>query len=172
MNRRADVEDSRSFQYLRRIRISVLEEPCPEGARPSQIPFDRRPELSNLVGRDEGEDIVRLCLAHQLPDEVRPHVRIGVFQSVLELLERQVAIPEKVGPSLRIEEFLPGRRIEHGFSVAPALVWLLVEPTEERLDNLPGTGEPSASLRVVEAAAQIRECEKELHPLRDKVVSL
>ncbi len=64
------------------------------------MPLDPGPELSNLLWRDEAENVIRLRLPHQLPHEVSAHVGIRMSQSRLELLEGQVAIPEKVGPTL------------------------------------------------------------------------
>ena len=117
--------------------IPSLEEPGPEGARATEVPLDSRPELANFTRRHEGEDIVWLRLPHHLPHKVRANVGIGVSQSLLELLESQVAIPEEVGTSLQVEELLSGSWIErHALSVAPALRSPLGElrPSGERAD--------------------------------------
>ena len=78
-----------------------------------------RPELSDLFGRDEAENVVRLRLAHQLANQVSTDVGIRIPQATPKLLERHIAIPEKVRPTFGIQEFLPGRGIEHEVSVAP-----------------------------------------------------
>src|SRR6185295_6594224 len=81
-----------------------VEQPGPEGPGVSEIAFEARPQLPNLARANEGEDVVRLRLPHQLPDEVGSHVEVRALEPGTELIERELAIPEKIGPPLGVQQ--------------------------------------------------------------------
>jgi hypothetical protein len=72
-----------------------LEQPGPEILRTAEIAQETGPELADGPRRYEEEDVVRLRLPHEFAHEVGAHLGIGIVEAVLELLERQIAVPEK-----------------------------------------------------------------------------
>ncbi len=95
-----------------------LEEPRQELARAAETPGESRPEIPDFAGADEQEDVVGLGLAHELPDQIGANLRVGIRETLAELAERQIAVPEKVGTILRIGQPFPGREAQHAASVA------------------------------------------------------
>src|SRR5712691_500388 len=85
-----------------RLAVPSLEEPDPERERLAQIADQQRPQLAHRSQGDKLKDIVGLGLPHQLRHEVRPHIGIRVKQALVELSEREVAIPEKIGTPARV----------------------------------------------------------------------
>ena len=90
-----------------------LEEPRPKIAGPAKVANEARPELADHARTHEGEDVVRLGLPHELADEVRAYVQIRILKTLLELLQREVAVPQEIGTALPVREALTRRGIEH-----------------------------------------------------------
>src|SRR4029077_13258881 len=98
--------------------LPCLEEPRPEVTGLSQVAFQARPELPDLPRRNEGEDVVRLGLTHELAGQIGPHLGIGILEPLAELVQRHVDIPQEVGTPLRIDQQLRGSGIQHAGSLA------------------------------------------------------
>ena len=52
-------------------------------------------------------------MSHELADEVRAALRVGIVQPTLKRFQRQIAVPEEVGSALSIEQEGCRRRIQH-----------------------------------------------------------
>src|SRR5215213_8199793 len=98
-------------------RFPGLEQPGPELPGLPQIALQARPELPDLTGGDECEDVVRFGLAHQFADEIGADIRVRALEPLLEILERHLAVPEEVGMPLFVDEFVWWGRIQHGVAL-------------------------------------------------------
>lgn len=78
-----------------------------------EVTIDGGPEIGELLGRYELEDIVRLGLTHQLSNEVCASIGIRFAQRSLELVKGHVHIPEEVGTPLRVDHAVARCRCEH-----------------------------------------------------------
>src|SRR3954447_18438675 len=101
------------------VRFPGFEQPGPELPGLARIAFEARPELPDLAGGEEGEDIVRLRLPHELAGQIGADFRVWIPQTGAELLESHLGVPEKIGLPLRVDEVLWGCRLSMG-TILPA----------------------------------------------------
>src|SRR3954469_19510739 len=96
------------------LRFPGLEQPGPEVAGLPQIALEARPELPDLAGGEEGEDVVRLGLPHELAGQVGADLRVRILEPGAELLQGHLGVPEEIGLPFRVDEALWRGRVEHG----------------------------------------------------------
>ncbi len=94
------------------------EQPLPEGALVAKESLQAGPHLANGLCRDELEHVIGLGLAHQLAGEVGADLRIRILKALAELVDVQIAVPEKVRALLAVHHLLTGGRIQHGLTIA------------------------------------------------------
>src|SRR5207244_12007424 len=88
--------------------LPLVEQPAPKGPRLAEVSLNRRPEIGDLLRRDELQRVVRLGLAHQLADQIRARRRLRIVHDALELFERHLRIPYEVRSALLVDETVAG----------------------------------------------------------------
>src|SRR4030095_7492084 len=83
-------------------RFPGVEEPGPKLPFFTEIALQTWPKPPYFAGGDEGENIIRLGLTHQLPHEIGANLRIGIAETLPEFVKSHLGIPEKVRMSFRI----------------------------------------------------------------------
>src|SRR4051794_26977343 len=87
-------------------RLPGLEQPGPEFPGLSQVAFEARPELPDLAGGEEGEDVVRLGLPHELAGQIGADLRIRILEPGAKLFQGHLGVPEEIGLSFRVDQML------------------------------------------------------------------
>src|SRR5690349_9179362 len=88
----------------RPLRRGQLQQPGPHEPRAPQIPDQVGPEGADLIGRDEEPDVPGVGLPQQGAHPVGALFRIGREKMLLELADRGVRPPKKVGTRVVVEE--------------------------------------------------------------------
>src|SRR5436305_6936006 len=93
----------------RPLRRRELQQPGPHLSGTPQVPDQVRPERADVVGGDEEPDVARIGLPQQGTHPVGTLFRIGRAEVLLELADRGVRPPKKVGARGVVQERLRGR---------------------------------------------------------------
>src|SRR2546426_11758181 len=65
--------------------LPLVEQPAPKGPRLAEVSLNRRPEIGDLLRRDELQRVVRLGLAQQLADQIRARRRLRIVHDARTL---------------------------------------------------------------------------------------
>ena len=104
----------------------ALQQPVPEVSGPAEVFLQIGPQVSNLSKSHETEDVIRFRLPHHLSEQVGPDVTVGRAETILQLLDRHLRVPEEVRPTFRIDQEVTWSWVQYAhtdISLAHQLHW-------------------------------------------------